>query len=98
MKDLKFTPMFKKDIKKVYNYPSFNETFLDDCISKLRSGESLPAKCKDHKLSKSSPSRYKGFRDFHLSPDICVLYEISDNAIIMQRIGNHNNLQLTEEL
>lgn len=98
MKELLYTSSFKKDIKKVSTYSSFKEDLFDKYTEMLAQGQSLPTNTKDHTLSKSSPKRYKGLRDFHLSPDICVLYKQTPDSIIFYRIGKHNNLGLTEKL
>ena len=62
----------------------------------LQRGESLPAKAKNHALSKSSPKEYKDCYDFHVVPDICVVYRLTKDAVELIRIGQHNNLGLTE--
>ena len=98
MRNLKATNAFKKDMRIVSQYKSFDPEFFDKCLNNLKNNESLPNRCKDHKLSKTSPKKYQGFRDFHIAPDICVLYEIRSNDVILQRIGKHNNLQLTEDM
>lgn len=97
MKELKTQSTFKKDMKKVEKYPNFPPELLKEYIRTLLKGEKLPVEARDHKLSKSSPRQYQGLRDFHLTPDICVLYRREDSRITLVRIGKHNNLDLTEE-
>ena len=98
MKKIKHTPQFKKDGKKVEQYKNFDPNTLDYYVNLLADGRRLPEKCRDHKLSKSSPKEYRGLRDFHLTPDICVIYDITETTVTLHRIGKHNNLNLTEEL
>lgn len=98
MKIALYTNAFKKDIKKVSQYKSFNDKLFDEYTEILLKGKPLPANTKDHALSKSSPTRYKGLRDFHLAPDICVIYKQTLDSIVFHRIGKHNNLGLTENL
>jgi len=64
----------------------------------LVNNEQLPKSAHNHPLSKSSPKKYKGLWDFHIAPDICVLYENNNDSIVLTRIGKHNNLGLTEDL
>ena len=98
MKIVKYTNQFKKDSQKVKQYPSFNRDTLESYVNLLASGQRLPDKAKDHALSKSSPKHYRGLRDFHISPDICVVYDLHKDSIILHRIGKHNNLGLTEDM
>ena len=98
MKTIKYTNQFKKDTKLVKQYKSFSEETFKNYVDLLASGYKLPDNTKDHALSKSSPKHYRGLRDFHLSPDICVVYDINDGEIVLHRIGKHNNLKLTENM
>lgn len=93
---IKFSTKFNKDLKKVSNYPAYSEDELNDCLDKLKNNIPLDPKYQDHNLSKSSPRIYKGLRDFHLTPDICVLYKKENGILYVYRIGKHNNLGLTE--
>ena len=85
-------------MKKVSKYPEFKKEILETYCKLLQQGEKLPAKAKNHALSKNSPSHYKGFRDFHVAPDICVIYQQTATEITLYRIGKHNNLELTEDI
>lgn len=98
MRKLTFMNAFNKDMKRVSKYPQFDGKLLKEYCDNLVNGIALPPKAKDHPLSKSSPSKYKGFRDFPLSPDICVIYERTSDEVTLYRIGKHNNLGLTENL
>lgn len=98
MKRIIWRNSFKKDLKTVKNYPNFNNEKFKQYVNDLANNKKLPNKAKDHKLSKSSPKEYKGLRDFQLAPDICVLYSINDDEIILYRIGKHNILGLTENI
>lgn len=71
---------------------------LKEYINLLISNKQLPKNARNHPLSKSSPKKYRGLWDFHIAPDICVLYENNRDSIILTRIGKHNNLGLTEDL
>ena len=98
MRDIYTTNGFEKDLKKVKTYPNFKANRLKDYIELLAGGNELPANARNHKLSKASPKEYQGLYDFHVSPDICVIYKIDDSSVVMVRIGKHNNLGLTEDM
>ena len=69
MLDLRFTNQFKKDyklaLKRGYDLSEF-----ETIINKLRNREELDPKYKDHTLS----NNWKNHRDFHLHPDLVVIY------------------------
>lgn len=97
MKDIDYSNEFNKDLKLVRKYPTYNEERLKNYIEALQNNEQLPKNAHNHPLSKSSPKKYKGLWDFHIAPDICVLYENNKDSIVLIRIGKHNNLGLTED-
>ena len=96
MLEIEFSSKFSNDIKKVSKYPAFIDKEFDECLKNLRNNIPLAPKYQDHKLSKSSPRIYKGLREFHLTPDICVVYKKENGTLYVYRIGKHNNLGLTE--
>lgn len=98
MKEIKYTNLFERDLKKVKSYPNFDGKKLKTYTNVLAAGGQLPRSAKNHKLSKSSPKAYKGMYDFHIAPDICVIYNLDQKSIVLIRIGKHNNLGLTETL
>lgn len=98
MRDIKIRGKFKKELRVVSNYPEYNEKLLDEYIQMLQRGEKLPEKVRDHKLSKSSSAEYKDCREFHLSPDLLVVYRLFDDKIELVSIGKHNTLRLTSSL
>jgi mRNA interferase YafQ len=98
LREILYTNAFAKDLKKVKSYPSFNGDKFKGYVDDLANGNQLPMSAKNHKLSKSSPKEYKGMYDFHISPDICVVYNITPVSIKLIRIGKHNNLGLTEDI
>ena len=48
----------------------------------------LPTEAKDHALL----GNFKDYREFHLGGDMLVIYALKDNAVILYRIGTHNQL------
>ena len=96
MRKLIYSSKFNKDLKKVKKYPEYSDKKFSEYVNLLMQGKPLPANAKDHPLARHSPVEYKGFRDFHLAPDIVVVYRIINDVIEIARIGKHNNLGLTE--
>ena len=96
MREILYTNAFKKDLKKVKAYPNFKADKLKFFVNKLANGEELPESAKNHKMATNS--HFKGFYNFHVAPDIAVLYKIDETHISLFRIGKHNNLGLTEEI
>jgi mRNA interferase YafQ len=96
MKEILYTNSFKKDLKKVQKYPNFKADKLKFFVNKLANNEELPETARNHKMA--SNSHFKGLCNFHVAPDIAVLYKIDDSSISLIRIGKHNNLGLTENI
>lgn len=96
MREILYTNTFKKDMKKVKSYSNFKADKLKFFVDKLVNGEPLPKNADNHKMA--SNSHFKDFYNFHLAPDIVVLYKIDDSSISLYRIGKHNHIGLTENL
>ena len=96
MRKIEISPRFKKDLKTVAKYPNFKKAKLADYVNMLANGDDLPANARDHKMSKHSPQEYQGTKNFHVAPDICVIYKMDSDSVYILRIGKHNDLNLTE--
>lgn len=48
----------------------------------------LPTTLRDHELT----GQWKGARDLHIDPDWLLLYEISDEELVLIRTGSHSDL------
>lgn len=68
---------------------------FDDCVDTLCNNRQLDAKFKLHKMSRTSKRDWGGCFDFHLSPDIVVIYSVDGDMITFLRMGSHNELELT---
>lgn len=68
----------------------YDMTLLTEILKLLASGESLPAKNKDHNLS----GNFAGCRECHITPDWLLIYEISNGELILYltRTGTHSDL------
>ena len=98
MKKLTLTNRYKRQWKEVSTYSSYDDALLKEYITKLQNNEKLPEKVKDHKLADHSRSEYQGCRDFHLTPDIVVVYKIDKDNVELVAIDKHNKLKLTSSL
>lgn len=83
------TGKFKKDLKLVIKR-GYNMKLMDEVVTKLSNGESLPEKNKDHALV----GNYAGKRECHITPDWILIYEIDNGELILYltRTGSHSDL------
>ena len=83
------TGKFKKDLKLVIKR-GYNMKLMDEVVTKLSNGESLPEKNKDHALV----GNYAGKRECHITPDWLLIYEIDNGELILYltRTGSHSDL------
>ena len=87
-----YSGKFDKDLKKVRKQPKYNDQLLKSLIDKIANGESLDPKYNDHKLAKHSDRGLSDCRDFHLAPNIVVVYRLTDTTVELVRIGSHSDL------
>ncbi|RLA06950.1 MAG: type II toxin-antitoxin system mRNA interferase toxin, RelE/StbE family [Gammaproteobacteria bacterium] len=84
---LERTKAFVKDSTKVkFNDQQYSRFII--FIGKLLSQNPMPAEAKDHALKR----QWQGFREFHVSGDLLVIYQIIDNTVRLVRIGSHSQL------
>lgn len=83
------TSLFKKDLK-LAKKRGYDLSLLNDVVDTLAKGEILAERHKDHGLV----GNYKGCRECHITPDWLLIYEISDNELILYltRTGTHSDL------
>jgi len=84
---LNLAKSFKKDLNKI---KFSNEHYAKYVIylGKLLSTETLPPEARDHQLK----GEWSTTREFHISGDLLVIYSISDNELLLIRIGSHAQL------
>ena len=80
---------FKKDLK-LAQKRGFDLSEFETVVNKLRNREPLEERFKDHPLS----NNWKNHREFHLRPDLVVIYFIRQNELILEmvRMGTHSDL------
>ena len=79
MLNLRFTNQFKKDFK-LAQKRGYDLSEFEGLVNKLRKREPLDEKYKDHPLS----NNWKGHRDFHLHPDLVVIYAIRESELVLE--------------
>ena len=86
-KKLDRSKTFLKDIKKI-NFSNNHYSRYAVFLGKLLSNEPLPPEAKDHALK----GNFEGFREFHISGDLLVVYCIKDDIVHLTRIGTHSQI------
>ena len=83
------TTRFKKDLK-LAKKRGYDLSLLSEVVDLLAKGISLPEKNKDHTLI----GNYVGCRECHITPDWLLIYEISNDELILYltRTGTHSDL------
>ena len=86
---IKPTTRFQKDLKRIQKR-GYDISLLTEVIRILASGQPLPEKNRDHTLS----GNFDGCRECHITPDWLLIYEISDEELILYltRTGTHSDL------
>ena len=81
------TKQFKKDINRVSKRGKSKEKLIE-VLRILERGEDLPEKYRDHKLS----GNWIGRRDCYVEPDWVLIYNVTEDLIILERTGSHSDL------
>ena len=86
---VKPTVRFQKDLKRIQKR-GYDISLLTEVIKILASGHPLPEKNRDHPLS----GNFDGCRECHITPDWLLIYEISNEELILYltRTGTHSDL------
>ncbi|MBR6756620.1 MAG: type II toxin-antitoxin system YafQ family toxin [Peptococcaceae bacterium] len=86
---IKPTARFQKDLKRIQKR-GYDISLLTEVIKILASGQTLPAKYKDHGLI----GNFVGCRECHITPDWLLIYEIADEELFLYltRTGTHSDL------
>ena len=81
------TKMFIKDLSKAKMSDKHFTKFIA-YLHTLSSQKSLPPEAKDHSLI----GEWDDFREFHVSGDLLVIYQVENTVIKLVRLGTHNQL------
>ena len=87
MYSLERSKIFKKDIAKVkFTNEHYAKYIL--YLGMLLNNQKLPVEAKDHALK----GNFIGFREFHVSGDLILIYQLIDDTLFLGRIGSHSQL------
>jgi mRNA interferase YafQ len=81
------TRTFKKDYQKLKITDQQYEKYIN-YLYLLLNEKPLPLGARDHSLI----GNFLGFREFHVSGDVLVIYCIEDDILRLTRIGTHAHL------
>ena len=86
---VKYTTQFKKDFKLAMKR-GLKMELLEEIISLLAMGETLPDKNKDHALT----GNWTEHRECHILPDWLLIYRIENEVLVLTlaRTGTHSDL------
>ena len=81
---------FDKSFKKIKKHKKFKSSEFMVVVNTLLSGERLPKKYKEHKLS----GEYEGCFECHIQNDILLIYSFHDSNMYLYAIdiGTHSDL------
>ena len=83
---VKFTSAYKRAYKKMKNR-GLDITLLDEVVDRLRRGEKLAERYRDHALT----GNFHGFRECHVKPDWLLIYMIEEDILTLTLVntGSH---------
>ena len=88
MRKLKYTTIFKRDLKRILKR-GYCEEKLFKILKLLVNNETLPSFARPHKLV----GNYVGLWECHIQPDWLLIYEYSsEGLLILRRTGTHADL------
>jgi mRNA interferase YafQ len=87
MKLIRRTSQFKKDVKRMKKRGK-DLSKLKEILQVLTSDEELGSKFRDHILV----GQYTGTRECHIEPDWLLIYERTEEEIVLIRTGSHSDL------
>ena len=87
MLTLERSKVYKKDIRKLlFSNQHYAKYIL--YIGYLLDNKVLPREANDHSLN----GKWLGYREFHISGDLLIIYKIIDEVLFLVRIGSHSEL------
>lgn len=87
MLEVVYKKQFKKDYQRIQR-TGRDTGRLFEAISLLQTGESLPAHFRDHQLT----GNLNDCRECHLGGDWLLLYQRTDEVLVLVRSGSHSEL------
>lgn len=90
-RELVILPRFKRDYRSARKHPEFEIETLEHVFDVMISGGTLPEAFREHRLGKRA-ANWAGLTECHLGADLLLIYRIRCDAVILHRIGTHNQL------
>lgn len=89
MLTIKYQTAFKKDYKRIKKR-GYNLKLLEQVITILAEGKTLPVEYRDHALI----GDYIGCRECHIAPDWLLVYEVVEDELFLYltRTGTHSDI------
>lgn len=87
MKNLRTSKRFRRDLKRIIKR-GYQRARLEAVVTLLRQTQRLPQRYRDHGLS----GEWHGSRECHVGPDWLLIYELTDDEVVLQRTGTHADL------
>ena len=87
MRIVRRTSQFKKDTKRVQKQGKSLDA-MKEVLHQLINDKPLPDKYRDHNLI----GNYLGARECHLQLDWLLIYELTEDELILVRTGSHSEL------
>jgi mRNA interferase YafQ len=87
MRKFQRTAQFKRDVKRLEKRGK-DLGKLREVLLALSRGEGLSQRYSDHPLL----GQYTGTRECHLEPDWLLIYELTEDELILIRTGTHSDL------
>ena len=89
MLTIRYEASFKRDYKRIKRR-GYNIRLMEEVIGLLVQQKPLPERYKDHSLI----GDYAGCRECHITPDWLLVYQISQDKLILvlTRTGTHSDL------
>lgn len=78
---------FKRQLKNCQK-KRYNMEIFQTVLKVLVMGKTLPVKYKDHSLS----GKWKGYRECHIEADWLLIYQMTDEELILAATGSHDDL------
>jgi len=88
MRAIAYTTAFRKDYKRLARSARHDLALLQDAVTLLAQGQSLPDKYRDHPLA----GAWAGFRECHLRSDWLLIYALAPETLTLVRTGTHTEL------
>lgn len=83
------TSKFQKDLRRIQKR-GYDMSLITNVIKIIASGEEIPSKYREHKLS----GNYSSCRECHITPDWLMIYELVEDDLLLYltRTRTHSDL------